>query len=101
MKRAVEEATVKAAAVEEAAGKTADKAAGVAGGSPAFGQAPSTTGAKRATAPSGSTLLAKRPYMGVWKPRFVQLSLPFFVFSGASFSYYTFCPGPLPPARPS
>jgi hypothetical protein len=78
--RAAEEVTVKAAAVKEAAGKTANEAAGVDGGSPAPCQAPSTAGAKRATASSGSTLLAKRPYMGVWKPRFVQLSLPFFFF---------------------
>jgi hypothetical protein len=35
-------------------------------------------GAKRDVAPSGSTLAAKCPYRGVWKPRFVQPSLPLF-----------------------
>jgi hypothetical protein len=50
-------------------------------------------GAKRAVAPSSSTLPAKRPYRGVWKPRFVPLSLFFlFFFVGASFSYYPFLP---------
>jgi hypothetical protein len=65
MKKAAEEAAVKAAAAEEVAGKTADEAAGVVGGSLAPGQAPSAAGAKRATAPSGSTPPAKRPYKGV------------------------------------
>jgi hypothetical protein len=91
--RAAEESTTKAAAV---------KAIGAAGGSPAPGQVPSVAGAKRAAASSGSTSPAKRPYRGVWKPRFVQLSLPlfsFFSFFVASFSYYPFCPGPLPPTR--
>jgi hypothetical protein len=69
--RAAEEATVKAAAAE---------AVGAARGSPAPGQAPSAAGAKRAAAPSGSTPLAKHPYRGVWKPQFVQLSLPLFSF---------------------
>jgi hypothetical protein len=106
-KRATEEAAAKrvvresAAAVEEVAGKTMDEAAGADGGSPAPGQAPSAVGAKRAVAPSGSTPPVKRPYMGVWKPWFVHLSLPLFsFFSGASFPYYTFCPGPLPPVWP-
>jgi hypothetical protein len=76
--RATEEATAKAAAAE---------AVGAAGGSPAPGQALSTTGAKWAVAPSGSTPPAKRPYRGVWKPQFVQLSPPFFLFS---FFYYPF-----------
>jgi hypothetical protein len=65
MNKAAEEATVKAATAEEVAGKTADEAAGVVGGSLAPGQAPSAAGAKRATAPSGSTPPAKRPYKGV------------------------------------
>jgi hypothetical protein len=100
-KRATEEATTKAAAAEDVAGKTADEAAGAAGGSPAPGQAPSAAGAKRAATPSGSTPPAKCPYRGVWKPRFVEFSLPLFsLFYGASFSYYLFYPGPLPPARP-
>jgi hypothetical protein len=77
---------VKAAAVE---------VAGAAGGSPAPGQAPLAVEAKRSAAPSGSTPPVKRPYRGVWKPQFVQLSPPFFFFF--SFSYYPFCPGPLPP----
>jgi hypothetical protein len=76
--RAAEEATTKAVAAKEVAGKTANEAAGAAEGSPAPGQAPSVAGAKRAVAPSGSTPPAKRPYRGVWKPRFVQLSLSFF-----------------------
>jgi hypothetical protein len=97
--RVMEEATVKVAAAEEAAGKTADEVVGATEGSPAPDQAPSATGAKRAMAPSGPTSSAKHPYGGVWNHRFVQLSLPLFFFSsGASFSYYTFCPGPLPPA---
>jgi hypothetical protein len=89
--RAMEEAVVKAMAVE---------AAGAAGGSPAPGQALSVARAKRATAPSDSTSPAKHPYRGVWKPWFVQLSLPLFPFFVASFSYYPFCPGPLPSAHP-
>jgi hypothetical protein len=73
--RLTEEAATKATAAEEVADKTTDEAAGVAGGSLAPGQAPSVAGAKRVTAPSGTTPPAKRLYMGVWKPRFVQLSL--------------------------
>jgi hypothetical protein len=78
-KRVMEEAAAKKAteerAVEEAAVK--DVTAGV---SPAPDQVPSAAGAKRVVAPSGPTPSAKRPYRGVWKPRFVQLSLlsPFF-----------------------
>jgi hypothetical protein len=75
-KRVVEEAT----ATKELAGKTANGAAKAAGGSPAPGQAPSAAEAKRSAAPSGSTLPAKRHYRGVWKPRFVQLSLALFSF---------------------
>jgi hypothetical protein len=63
--RAVEEAAAKAATAEEVAGKTADEAARAVGGSPALGQAPSATGAKRVVAPSGSTPPAKCPYKGV------------------------------------
>jgi hypothetical protein len=77
--RATEEAAVKAAATEDVAGKTTVEAAGAAGGSPAPGQVPSAVGAKRVVAPSGSTLPTKHPYKGVWKPRFVQLSLLFSV----------------------
>jgi hypothetical protein len=76
----VEEAAVKTAATEEVTVKTADEATGAVGGSPAPSQASSVSGAKRAVAPSGSSLLARHPYRGVWKPWFVQLShlSPFF-----------------------
>jgi hypothetical protein len=97
-KKAAEERATEEAAVKKAAGeRAAEEAAGAAGGSPAPGQALSAAGAKRSAAPSGSTPLAKHPYRGVWKPRFVQLSplFPFF-----SFSYYPFCLGHLPLARP-
>jgi hypothetical protein len=76
-KRVMEEAAAKKATeervVEEAAAK--DATAGV---SPAPDQVPSAAGAKRVVAPSGPTPSAKCPYRGVWKPRFVQLSLPLF-----------------------
>jgi hypothetical protein len=65
MKKATKEAAVKAAVAKEVAGKTADEAIGAVGGSLAPDQAPSAAGAKRATAPSGSTPPAKRPYRGV------------------------------------
>jgi hypothetical protein len=47
-------------------------------GSQAPDQVPLSVGDKRPAALSGSTPPVKCPYMGVWKPRFVQLSLPFF-----------------------
>jgi hypothetical protein len=78
--RATEEAAVKAATAEEVARKTADEAVGAAGGSPAPDQVPSVAEAKTAVDPSGSTPSAKRPFRGVWKPQFVQLSLPLFSF---------------------
>jgi hypothetical protein len=92
---AAEEATVKRAIVERAAEEATAKAAaveaiGAAGGSPAPSQAPPTAGAKRSAAPSGSTPLAKHPYRGVWKPRFVQLSPPFSSFFLFLFCYYLF-----------
>jgi hypothetical protein len=60
-RRAVEEATAK-----EAAGE----------GSSVPGQVPSSTaGAKRAAAPSGSSPPAKRPYRGIWRPRYAPKSL--------------------------
>jgi hypothetical protein len=62
VRRAMEDAVVKAAAD---------------GDSSAPSQAPSVAETKRTVAPSGSTSPAKRPYRGVWKPRFVQL-VPFF-----------------------
>jgi hypothetical protein len=93
--RAAEEAAVKKAMEERATKEAAVKATtvevvGVAGGSPAPGQAPPAVGAKRAATPSGSTPSAKCPYRGVWKPRFVQLSLPLFSLVFAAFSYYCF-----------
>jgi hypothetical protein len=54
--RAAEEVVSKAAAVEVVA-----------------------AGVKRVATPSGSTPPAKCPYRGVWKPLFVQLSLPLFL----------------------
>jgi hypothetical protein len=81
-KRATEEAVTKEAvdkevidkrAVEEAAMKEAVVVA--VGCSSAFGQVPSSVvGAKMVATPSGSTPPAKRPYRGIWKPRFVQFS---------------------------
>jgi hypothetical protein len=78
--RAAEEAAVKAAAAEDVAGKTADEAAGAVVSLPAPGQAPSMAGDKRVAASCGSTPPAKCPYRGVWKPWFVQHSLPLFSF---------------------
>jgi hypothetical protein len=60
-RRAAEEAAAKGAAVE---------------GSSVPGQAPSSAaGAKRAMTPSGSSPPAKRPYRGVWRPRYAPKSL--------------------------
>jgi hypothetical protein len=60
-RRATEEATAK-----EAAGE----------GSSVPGQVPSSAaGAKRVAAPSGSSPPAKRPYRGVWRPRYGPKSL--------------------------
>jgi hypothetical protein len=89
-KRVVEEAAVKKAAEERTTEEAAVRAAavevaGAARALPAPSQAPPTVGAKRPTALSCSTPPAKRPYRGVWKPRFVQLSPPLFFFS-----YYLF-----------
>jgi hypothetical protein len=83
--RATEEAVTKKAGEERAAEESTTKAAavkaiGAARGSSTPGQVPSVARAKRAAASSGSTPPAKRPYRGVWKPRFVQLSLPLFSF---------------------
>jgi hypothetical protein len=105
-KRAAEEAMVKRAAVkvaadEEVADKTADEAVGAVGDSPAPGQAPSVARTKRAAAPSGSTLLVKCPYRGVWKPRFVQLSLLSFFFARLhSLITSPLCLAPLPSMQP-
>jgi hypothetical protein len=60
-RRAAEEATVKEAAVE---------------GSSVPDHAPSSAaGAKRAVMPSGSSPPAKRPYRGIWRPRYAPKSL--------------------------
>jgi hypothetical protein len=91
-KRATEEAVMKAFAAEEVASTTTDEDAEAARGSPALGQAPLVTGAKRVAVPSGSTPLAKRPYRGVWKLRFVHLSLPLFSFFLWLHSLITFLP---------
>jgi hypothetical protein len=95
VKRVVEEVAAKAAATEEAMVKraaeervaeeamvkaAATEATRATGGSPARSQVLPTTGAKRPAAPSGSTPPSKRPYRGVWKPRFVQLSPRFYPF---------------------
>jgi hypothetical protein len=86
VKRAVEEVTAKVAAAKEATVKraaeervaeeatvkaAATEATRATGGSPAPSQVPPATGAKRSAALSGSTPPSKRPYRGVWKPRFV------------------------------
>jgi hypothetical protein len=68
--RAVEESAVKNAVEERAAEEVVSKAATA---------EVAAAGAKRVATPSGSTPPAKRPYRGVWKPRFVQLSLPLFL----------------------
>jgi hypothetical protein len=72
--RAAEKAvTDKEATDRSTAGEVAVKeaAVGAAEDSPAPGMTPSLVeGTKRAATPSGSTPSAKRPYKGVWKPRF-------------------------------
>jgi hypothetical protein len=74
VKRAMEEATKKKATEEAAVKAVAAEATGAAGASPAPSHVPPAAGAKRSVAPSGSISPAKRPYRGVWKPQFVQLS---------------------------
>jgi hypothetical protein len=65
-----EAATDRRAAEEAAAKEPAGE------GSSVPGQVPSSAaGAKRATTPSGSSPLAKRPYRGVWRPRYAPKSL--------------------------
>jgi hypothetical protein len=75
--KAVEKAaTDKGANHKSTAGEAAvtGVAVGAAGDLPALGKVPSqVVGTKRAVTPSGSTLSAKRPYRGVWKPRFGHL----------------------------
>jgi hypothetical protein len=65
------EAAMDRRAAEEAAAKEA-----VGEGSSVLGQVPSSAaGAKRAVTPSASSAPAKRPYMGVWRPRYAPKSL--------------------------
>jgi hypothetical protein len=60
------EAAMDKRATEEAAAKEASGE-----GSSALGQVPSSAvGGKRAATPSGSSPPAKRPYRGVWRPRY-------------------------------
>jgi hypothetical protein len=104
--RAAEEATEEMAANKEAADKsTVDEAIvkgagiGAAEDLPVPSQVPSLVAwSKRAVAPNGSTPPAKRPYKGIWKPRFVQTTPPFL--QGFILSKSRFCTVPLPPARP-
>jgi hypothetical protein len=71
VKAAGAEVAIDRRAVEEAAVKEA-----VDEGSSVFGQAPSSAaGAKRVAMPSGSSPPAKRPYRGVWRPRYAPKSL--------------------------
>jgi hypothetical protein len=74
-KKAGAEAADKEAAEEAVAKEVVDKkvAAGPSKGPSASGPTPSlAVRAKRAATLSGSTLPAKRPYKGVWKPPFVN-----------------------------
>jgi hypothetical protein len=88
------EATTYRRAAEEAAAK---EAAGE--GSSVPGQVPpSAAGAKRAATPSGSSPPAKRPYMGVWRPRYVPKSLRPITFSFCEAHYFCFPSSRPPPA---
>jgi hypothetical protein len=89
----MDEAAAKEAAEEAAEEATAKEATdkkvevGAAEGPSSSGQTPSlAVGAKREATPSGSTPPAKRPYKGVWKPRFVNfLYFPSFTLWQGSF----------------
>jgi hypothetical protein len=82
-------------ATEEAAAK---EAAGE--GSSVPGQVPSSAaGAKRVAAPSGSSPPARRPYRGVWRPRYVPKSLRLVSFSFCEAHYFSF-PSSRPPSAP-
>jgi hypothetical protein len=72
---AVEAAGAEAATDRRAAEEAATKEA-TGEGSSVPGQVPSSAaGAKRAATPSGSSPPAKRPYRGVWRPRYAPKSL--------------------------
>jgi hypothetical protein len=85
-----------------AAVATATEVAGE--GSPVPGQAPSSVaGAKRAAVPSDSSPPAKRPYRGVWRPRYVPKLLCPTSFSFCEAHHFSFPSSRPPPAprRPS
>jgi hypothetical protein len=68
-------------------------------GSPVPSQAPSSVvSAKRAAAPSGSSPSAKRPYRGIWRPRYLPKSLRPVLFSFCEAHYFSFSSSRLPPA---
>jgi hypothetical protein len=88
-----EAATYKRAAEEAAAKEAASE------GSSVPGQVPSSAaGAKRAATSSGSSPPAKRPYRGVWRPRFVPKSLHPVSFSFCEAHYFSFPSSRSPPA---
>jgi hypothetical protein len=69
-------------------------------GSPVPGQVPSSAaGAKRVATPSGSSPPAKRPYRGIWRPRYVPKSLCPVLFSFCEAHYFSF-PSSRPPPTP-
>jgi hypothetical protein len=94
---AVEAAGVEAATDRRAAEEaTAKEAAGE--GSSVPGQVPSSAvGAKRAATPSGSSPPAKRPYRGVWRPRYAPKSLRPVLFSFCEAHYFSFLSSRPPP----
>jgi hypothetical protein len=96
---AAEAASVEAATYGRAAEEAAAKEA-VGEGSPVPGQVPSSAaGAKRAAMPSGSSPPAKRPYRGIWRPRYVPKSLRPVSFSFCEAHYFSF-PSSRPPPTP-
>jgi hypothetical protein len=96
--RAVDEATAKAATEEAAVKATTAEAAGAAGGSPrpgvVSGRGQEGCGSK-CLHPAGQTSLK-----GCLETSICPAFSPPYLFCGASFSYYPFCPSLLPPARP-
>jgi hypothetical protein len=95
---AVEAASVEAATDRRAAEEAAAKEAAVEGSS-VPGQVPSfAASAKRAATPSGSSPPAKRPYRGIWRPRYAPKSLRPVLFSFCEAHYFSFPSSRLPPA---
>jgi hypothetical protein len=89
------EAATDRRAAEEAASKGA-----VGEGSSVPDQVPSSAaGAKRAATPSGSSPPAKRPYRGIWRPRYGSKSLRPVLFSFCEAHYFSF-PSSRPPPAP-